>query len=211
MVKHTQWDQKLHSLNRKMELVQEQIGLMNRLRDIELELGEVPSVVSTTPNVSVKSGEIVEKRKRGRPRRSEAISVMVGTSSEVVEAPAKRKRGRPAGSRSKVSSVEMGVSGEAGEAPVKRKRGRPRKTELASPKSEGKSSDLPTLLEVISQTVSRPMKQDEFVRMVRDSGYQTNAKDISNMVYQALLKLVKRGTMKKNAETREYSYAGHAA
>lgn len=210
MVKHTQWDQKLHSLNRKMELVQEQIGLMNRLRDIELELGEVPSVVShdVSKVVEAKIGEIVGKRKRGRPRRAE----VVGVATEITaEAPVKRKRGRPAGSRSKVESIGISVSGDATEYPVKRKRGRPRKTDSVKSKSESKSADLPTLLEVISQTVAKPMKQDEFVRMVRDAGYQTKAKDISSMVYQALLKLVKRGTMKKNAETREYSYAGHAA
>lgn len=31
------------------------------------------------------------------------------------------------------------------------------------------------------------------------------------MVYQALLKLVRRGTLKKNAETREYACAGEKA
>lgn len=241
MVKHTQWDQVLHSLNRKVELVQEQIGLVNRLRDIELKSSEVLSV-ELEKEISTKSGELATKRKRGRPRRSEVISGVVGTAvvagelpvkrkrgrprrsevasgvvestvmtAETTETPVKRKRGRPAGSRSKVVSVEIGVSGEVGETPVKRKRGRPRKTDSVAAKSEGKSADLPTLLEVISQTVAKPMKQDEFVRKVRDAGYQTNSKDISNMVYQALLKLVKRGTMKKNAETREYSYAGYAA
>jgi hypothetical protein len=59
--------------------------------------------------------------------------------------------------------------------------------------------------------VNRPLKLAEFVPLVREAGYTTKAKDFSNMVYQALLKLVRRGTLKKNAETREYACAGKKA
>lgn len=76
---------------------------------------------------------------------------------------------------------------------------------------DGKTVDLPTLLETISQQVNKPLKQADFVTLVREAGYTTKAKDFSNMVYQALLKLVRRGTLKKNAETREYACAGEKA
>lgn len=76
---------------------------------------------------------------------------------------------------------------------------------------DGKTVDLPTLLATISQQVNKPLKQADFVTLVREAGYTTKAKDFSNMVYQALLKLVRRGTLTKNTEKREYVYAGEKA
>lgn len=100
-----------------------------------------------------------------------------------------------------------------GDAP--KKRGRPKgsknKPKEAMTSDEGKPVDLPTLLETIGQEVNKPLTCADFVTLVRESGYKTKAKDFSNMVYQALLKLVKRGTFKKNEETRAYEFVKNAA
>lgn len=96
-----------------------------------------------------------------------------------------------------------------------KKRGRPKgsknKPKEATAGGEGKSLDLPTLLETIGQSVDKPLVLSDFVTLVREAGYTTKAKDFSNMVYQALLKLVKRGSFKKNEETRAYEFVGEAA
>lgn len=97
-----------------------------------------------------------------------------------------------------------------------KKRGRPKGSknkpkETMTTDDDGKSADLPTLLETIGQEVNKPLTCADFVTLVREAGYKTKAKDFSNMVYQALLKLVKRGTFKKNEETRAYEYVKQVA
>jgi hypothetical protein len=149
-VPQTQWDKELESLNREAELVQEQIGLMNRLREIDLE-------------------------RQGFQAPVQQAAVEPRTVKAATPAQPQAKAPTPAGS------------------------------------GDGKTADLPTLLETISQQVNKPLKHMDFVTLVREAGYTTKAKDFSNMVYQALLKLVKRGTLKKNAETREYACAGEKA
>jgi hypothetical protein len=84
-------------------------------------------------------------------------------------------------------------------------KGVPRKTD------DGKQPDLPTLLAQIAAEQQRPLKIADFVSLARAAGYQTDAKDFPNMVYQALLKLVKRGILEKDQESRDYHYVGQAA
>lgn len=76
---------------------------------------------------------------------------------------------------------------------------------------DGDKPDLPTLLERIAAEQKRPLKIADFVALARQAGYQTEAKDFPNMVYQALLKLVKRGVLEKDQESRDYHYVGQAA
>jgi hypothetical protein len=145
----TQWDKELESLNREAELVQERVGLIKRLREIDLH-GQGFQVA---------------------PLQQAAVKPTTVKAATLAPAQVKALAGG----------------------------------------GDGKTADLPTLLETISQQVNRPLKLAELVTLVREAGYTTEAKDFSNMVYQALLKLVRRGTLTKNAETREYAWAGEKA
>lgn len=71
-----------------------------------------------------------------------------------------------------------------------------------------KQLKLPDLLQQIGQEHTAPMKYEVFAKFVQDSGYQTSASNLNNMVYQCLQKLVKKNIFKKNAESREYQYVG---
>ena len=97
----------------------------------------------------------------------------------------KRKRGRPPGSKNKPKD---------GEQPE------------AAGGDDGKAIDLPGLIETIGQQVHKPLTVADFVTLVLESGYTTKAKDFSNIVYQSLHKLVKRGMFVRNGETRAYEY-----
>lgn len=98
----------------------------------------------------------------------------------------KRKRGRPPGSKNKPKDGEQ--------------------TEAAVGGDDGKAIDLPGLIETIGQQVQKPLTVADFVTLVLESGYTTKAKDFSNIVYQSLHKLVKRGMFVRNGETRAYEY-----
>jgi hypothetical protein len=71
-----------------------------------------------------------------------------------------------------------------------------------------KQLKLPELLEQIGQEHTHPMKYEMFAKFVQESGYQTSASNLNNMVYQCLRKLVKKNIFQKNADTREYQYVG---
>ena len=80
-------------------------------------------------------------------------------------------------------------------------------------KIEAGDLDLPDLLTMIAQQVASPLRHPDFLKLVLASGYKQGmwkAKDKSNMVYQSLNKLVKRGTLKKDPDSREYSVADAA-
>jgi hypothetical protein len=74
-----------------------------------------------------------------------------------------------------------------------------------------KGADLPTLLTQIAASSPKPLKIADFVSAVRATGYQSEAEDFPNMVYQALLKLCKRGVLEKDKDSRDYHYVGKAA
>jgi hypothetical protein len=151
----TRYDGDLERLNRQAELLQEEIGLLQRLREIDLERqgGSGPATVKTTTT----------------------------TAAAVAQTDAPKRRGRPA-------KVKAGISTD-----------------------DGKSIDLPTLLVSLAQNVNKPLLLADFVTLAREAGYTTKAKDFSNMVYQAVLKLVKKGLFKKNDETRAYEFVKAAA
>jgi len=72
-----------------------------------------------------------------------------------------------------------------------------------------KNMKLPSLLIMLGQqNAGRSVTYKELAEMVQESGYSTESKNFSNMVYQSLQKLVNRGFYTKNDETREYQYVG---
>lgn len=164
-VQVTKYDDQLESKLKEAELLQEQIGLLQRVREIELEItgGAVVPTVTATVKAPVQA----------------AVQATPATG-EV------KRRGRPKGSTNAAKAAGVATD-------------------------DGKSVDLPTLLETIAQQVNRPLLLADFVTLAREAGYTTKAKDFSNMVYQSVLKLVKKGLFKKNDETRAYEYVGKAA
>lgn len=149
----TKYDGELEALAQKAQNLELRIGLLQKLRELELEEA---GVVTTAPATA---------------------------TATAVPAQAPVKRGRPKAAAKPKTGQKAGV-----------------------PAGDGKTIDLPTLLETIGQNLNKPLALADFVTLVRESGYTTKAKDFSNMVYQALLKLVKRGKFKKNDETRCYEY-----
>jgi len=75
--------------------------------------------------------------------------------------------------------------------------------------SEGKHVRLPQLLINIGQQLDGPAKLEQICALVKSAGYESNASDFSNMVYQALQKLIKKGDFARNSETREYAFTGN--
>jgi len=76
--------------------------------------------------------------------------------------------------------------------------------------AEFKQPDLPTLLAQIAAK-SKPLKLSDFVALARQAGYVTEAKDFPNMIYHAILKLVRQGVLKKDKGSRVYNFLGEAA
>jgi hypothetical protein len=64
---------------------------------------------------------------------------------------------------------------------------------------------LPALLAEVAAEQKRPLRLAEFVQLVRQAGYTKEATDFPNMVYQALLKLVRQGVLKKDKADGTYS------
>lgn len=73
-------------------------------------------------------------------------------------------------------------------------------------KSASTDGDLPTLLTQIAADARKPLKIADFVELARKSGYQSDANDFPNMVYQSLRKLVKRGVLEKDQDSRNYHF-----
>jgi len=170
MAQVTKYDDQLESKLKEAELLQEQIGLLQRVREIELEI--TGSITAPVAVVAVKATVKV----------AQAVAQTAPVNGEV------KRRGRPKGSTNAPKVAATGVVTD-----------------------DGKSVDLPSLLETIAQQVNRPLLLTDFVTLAREAGYTTKAKDFSNMVYQSVLKLVKKGKFKKNEETRAYEYVGKAA
>lgn len=74
--------------------------------------------------------------------------------------------------------------------------------------TDPKRMSLPSLLEMIGQQQSKGIKYKDMAVLVKNSGYRTHSKNFSNMVYQALEKLVHKGKFQKDKDTLEYTYAG---
>lgn len=167
------YDDQLERATKRAVLYQEQTGLLQRLREIELEIELDMESRGGTTTRTVKPVKVAAQV---------AQAPGVETPTVVGEV---RRRGRPKGSTNK--------------------------NKVAKPDDDGKSIDLPSLLETIAQQVNKPLLLADFVTLAREAGYTTKAKDFSNMVYQSVLKLVKKGLFRKNEETRAYEYVGKAA
>jgi hypothetical protein len=148
------YEDKLLVIEAQHALLEEQIGLIKRLQEIDEALvkGNVKSV-ALTPKAKDKS----------------AIKAVV--------MPTDKKRGRKAGTTNK---------------------------DAAS--GEGKKVKLPGLLQEVLANNGKPMAIDELVKAVKDAGYESNASDYGNMVYQGVRSLTKKGVFKQNAN-KEYSLA----
>mgnify|MGYP006279988367 CR=1 FL=1 len=71
-----------------------------------------------------------------------------------------------------------------------------------------KGLSLPALLETIGQKQSKALKYTELASLVKESGYRSHSRNFSNMVYQALEKLVEKKRFSKEKKTRMYTYIG---
>ena len=74
--------------------------------------------------------------------------------------------------------------------------------------NDPKRMALPALLEMIGQQQNKGIRYKDMAVLVKNSGYRSHSKNFSNMVYQALEKLVNKGRFQKDRETLEYTYAG---
>ncbi len=175
----------LQQAQRFAEVATERAKVVQRLEELDTELSSLLSgSVVTVPAVPVSSGK-------------------KAAATTAAPAASKGKRGRPKGSKNKATTTA-----------TKGRRGRPRKN--ATPETDvkvqvdGSDKELPDLLTAIAQEVGKPMRLPDYLAVVLASGYQSEAKDKSNMVYQALNKLVKRGTLVKNPDNGEYAIADAA-
>jgi len=163
------------------ELHLERAGILARLEEINAQLGTKTVVVTAS---------------------KAADSKAAAPNASATETP--KRRGRPPKSK-EVTAVP--VDGQ----PIPKRRGRPPKNPNAIAAPKGKRIELPGLLETIIQSHGKPMKHEELVVATRNAGYKSNAKDFSNMVYQCLVKLVKKGTLKKANEGKDAEYTFRAA
>jgi hypothetical protein len=65
-------------------------------------------------------------------------------------------------------------------------------------------ANLPNLLARLAAEQREPLRIADFVALARQSGYRSDAEDFPNLVYHALLKLVKAGVLMKDREARSY-------
>lgn len=187
----TRFSEEIAKVTQAAELIQEKLGLLQRLDEIDQELGLETEAAVAKPKVepkAVKQPQAAppkaetkavdgEKRKPGRPPKAKA------PQAEGVDA-APRKRGRPKGS---TKAVIAAANGE-----------------------DVKGTDLPSLLQTIAQEEQKPLELADLVKLARQHGYTTKSKDFSNMVYQSTQKLVKQGVFVKD-ENRAYKYVGNNA
>lgn len=172
---------------KRAELMEEKVGLLNRLAEIEqLEKGDTV---------------IVAKSKAAK----------TATAKVTASGDAPKRRGRPPKNPNAVASVPADGTATADGTAAPKRRGRPPKNPNAVAVVKEKRVELPSLLESIVQTHDKPMKHEELVVAARAAGYKSDAADFSNMVYQCLVKLVKKGTFIKANEGRNAEYTFRAA
>ena len=172
--------------SKQAERWEERVGLLNRLAEIDGELGI--GVVIPTP--------------------TKAKKVVSATAASVTGTDTPKKRGRP---RKNPVGVTQAAPVATDGVPAPKRRGRPPKNSNAVPVVKEKRLELPSLLQTIVQTHGKPMRHEELVVAARTAGYKSGASDFSNMVYQCLVKLVKKGTFAKANEGKNAEYTFRAA
>jgi poly-D-alanine transfer protein DltD len=93
---------------------------------------------------------------------------------------------------------------------AKSKSRRPAKRRSGGKKAQpqDKKMSLGAVIENIASQHKRSFTYKELASLAKSAGYESNSSNFYDMVYQALQKLLKRGTMVKDSETREYRYVG---
>jgi len=71
----------------------------------------------------------------------------------------------------------------------------------------GQSPPLLTRLILIAAGENRPLTLGEFLRLVRDGGYTTEAKDFTYLIWMAIRKLMDRGVLVRGPNANEYRLA----
>jgi len=165
------------------ELNEEKVGLLNRLAEIDAAL--------TGQAVATTVATVAAPKQAPKP------------TAQVADAP--KRRGRPPKNPNATAAAPV-----TGDVAAPKRRGRPPKNPNAVPQNKEKRIELPNLLETIIQTHGKPMKHEELVVAARNAGYKSEAKDFSNMVYQCLVKLVKKGTLGKDNEGKNAEYTFRA-
>lgn len=123
----------------------------------------------------------------------------------IVKGGKKGHRGRPKGVKNKVKAEK-----EGGDEQPKRKRGRPRKEKPVPPQKEEKArTTLPSLVaEFVKQNKKATLA--DLVNHVNEAitagTYHSDAKDIANMIKQCVGKLITKGVLSKDEESREYKF-----
>lgn len=107
----------------------------------------------------------------------------------------------------RLRDLRTGVTGNVGktvapnpkmEGETPRRRGRPAKVKTEGAVASNKTLPLPKLLVHLATEAHKPLTFAEIADMVEKSGYQTDAKNPSNMVYQCLRKLTLKGVFAKD-------------
>lgn len=150
------YEDKLEVIQAQHQLLEEQIGLIKRLQEIDEALVKG----------NVKSVALTPKAKADKPA-IKAVAVATG-----------KKRGRKPGTTNKATATGEG--------------------------KKVKTLKLPGLLQEVLTNNGKPMAIDAIVKAVKDAGYESNAGDYGNMVYQGVRSLTKKGILKQNAN-KEYS------
>jgi hypothetical protein len=75
------------------------------------------------------------------------------------------------------------------------------------------SHNLPLFVALIAADERKPRTLNEFVKLVEEAGYVSQARDFPYMVYQALQSLVEHGVLQRRPEgkTSTYCFVGNAA
>jgi hypothetical protein len=163
---------------RRAEIAQERLGLYERLEELDNEEKELIETGTFSSSNSQKPAVRRKSTNSGGNSNSNASSETNNDGTP------RKRRGRPPGSGKKTNSDGAAADGE---------------------QSEGRTS-LPALLTKIGQASGKPLKIADFVTKARESGYKSKG-DFSNMVYQALLKLVRNGTFTRDEESLGFQYA----
>lgn len=175
--------------------------LVSQLEELGIKVGESTSE-PTSVKPKPKPSSSPSGKRRGRPPGSK------NKNSGESASPSGKRRGRPPGSKNKTS----GESASA-EEPVDYEivvnssvRGRPKSNEIRI-NVDGSELALPELLQNIAEQSDRPLRHQDFVHAVLESGYESESENISGVVHKALQKLVKSGIIYKDNDKSLYQAA----
>ena len=74
------------------------------------------------------------------------------------------------------------------------------------------SKSLPLFVAMIAADEKEPRTLNEFIKLIAEAGYVTEAKDFPYMVYQVIQALVEHGVLQKGRQNRNntYCFVGNA-